>query len=348
MAGEVDLRPGMRAQRRPHRGAGAAPGRASGQVDVRPDIGAERHPRPVDAAIAALAVRQHGVVARRQLVALGLGRRAIGHRLEQGRLHRVHRGVYAVGHPLLTRHGRWLAAVLAVEGAVLSHRAAGSLWGIRPSDLIEVTAGRAVRPRAGIRIREATLRADEVCTHEGILVTTPARTLLDLAAILNARDLERAANEAEVRRLASPTSLDALVARYPGRPGTPAVKELLATQRIGANITKEELEHRFLAFLDERGIPRPQTNADLALHDGTWIKPDCLWRQAKLIVELDGGATHHTRRAFERDRARDRKAVVSGHRVIRITWRSSTRTSRAWPPSCGPCSRAKYPRPTQP
>jgi|tagenome__1003787_1003787.scaffolds.fasta_scaffold20745747_2 hypothetical protein len=289
-----------------------------GGVDAWPPIGAEGRP---DAAIAHLAVRQHGVVARRQLVALGLGRRAIGHRLEQGRLHRVHRGIYPVGHPLLTRHGRWLAAVLAIERGVLSHRAAGSLWGIRPSDLMEVTAGRAVRPRAGIRSHEATPRADEVCNHDGILVTTPARTLLDLGAILNARELERAANEAEVRRLTSPTSLDALVARYPGRPGTPAVKRLLATQTIGANVTKEQLEHRFRAFLDDHDLPRPQTNADLALYDGAWIKPDCLSPHAKLIVELDGAATHHTRRAFENDRARDRKAAASGHRVIRITWR---------------------------
>jgi hypothetical protein len=192
---------------------------------------------------------------------------------------------------------------------------------MRPSERVEVTVPRVVRRRPGLEVHCERLAPDEVTVVDGIPVTTPARTLLDLAAILTPHELERAANEAEVRRLTSPTSLEALLARYPRRPGTPAIKRLLETRRIGANVTKEELEHRFVAFLDDHAIPRPQTNADLALHDGSWIKPDCHWRRANLIVELDGGATHHTRRAFERDRARDRKAVVSGYRVVRITWR---------------------------
>jgi hypothetical protein len=107
----------------------------------------------------------------------------------------------------------------------------------------------------------------------------------------------------------------------PRRPGTPAIKALLDDRRVGADVTREELEHRFRVFLDEHGLPCPQTNADLALYDGAWIKPDCLWPHANPIVELDGAATHNTRAAFERDRARDRKAIVSGHRVVRITWR---------------------------
>jgi hypothetical protein len=278
-------------------------------------------PRAVDAEVAQVARAQHGVVARRQLRALGLGEDAIDDRLRAGRLHRVHRGVYAVGHPLVSRHGVWLAAVLAIDGAVLSHRAAAALWGIRQSDLVEVTVPRGVRPRARIRIHETTLQPDETSTHEGIAVTTPARTLLDLAAILTPQQLERAANEAEVRRLASPTSLDALVARYPGRPGTPAIKALLDDRRIGANVTKEELEHRFLAFLDADGIERPRTNRHIALRDGSLIEADCHWPDAKLIVELDGAATHHTSAAFEADRRRDRKATASGYRVVRVTWR---------------------------
>jgi len=112
-----------------------------------------------------------------------------------------------------------------------------------------------------------------------------------------------------------------LVARYPRRPGTPVIKRLLASRAIGRNVTKEELEHRFLAFLDAQALPRPNTNREIWLRDGTWIKPDCHWPGANLIVELDGGATHHTRAAFENDRARDRRAVSSGHRVVRITWR---------------------------
>jgi hypothetical protein len=307
----------------------------------------KRRPRPVDTKVAEVACAQHGVVALPASRARPR-RGAIDDRLRAGRLHRVHRAVYAVGHPLLGRHGTWLAAVLAVEGAVLSHRAAAALWGIRASDVVEVTVHRAVRPRAAIRIREARLPADETCTHDRIPVTTPARTLFDLAALLNAHDLERAFNEAERRRLTSPTSLDALVARYPGRRGTPAIKKLLATQSVGANVTKEELEHRFVAFLDDHGIPRPRTNGDLALHDGTWIKPDCHWPHANLIVELDGGASHHTRHAFERDRARDRKTVVSGHRVVRITWRQLHEDPTTLAAELRTLLEAKYPDPRGP
>jgi hypothetical protein len=219
---------------------------------------------------------------------------------------------------------------------------------VRPSERVDITVSRAVRQRRRIEVHCERLARDEVTVVDGIPVTTPARTLLDLAAILNAHDLERAANEAERRRLTSPTSLDALVARYPGRPGTPAIKKLLATQRIGANVTREELEHRFRAFLDAHGIPRPQTNADLALHDGSWIKPDCHWPHANLIVELDGGATHHTRHAFERDRARDREAVVSGYRVVRITWRQLHEEPTTLAAQLRSRLEAKYPDPRGP
>jgi hypothetical protein len=177
------------------------------------------------------------------------------------------------------------------------------------------------RGRPGVSVRRANLPSDEITLHEGIPVTTPARTLLDLAGILKPHELERAANEAEVRRLTSPTSLDALIARYPRRPGTPAIRALLEKRRIGANITKQELEHRFRVFLDAHGLPRPNTNQPIQLHDGTWIEADCHWAGANLVVELDGAAAHHTRHAFESDRARDRRAVASGYRVVRITWR---------------------------
>ena len=216
-----------------------------------------------------------------------------------------------------------MAALLTARGSVLSHRSAAALWGIWRSDwrAIEITVPGNRRGRAGVLVRRAALPADERWTHHGIPVTTPARTLLDLAAILKPEELERAINEAEVKRLGSPTSLGALIARYPRRPGTPAIGALLHKRRIGANVTKEELEHRFLAFLDANDIERPRTNQPIRLHDGTWIEADCHWPAANLIVELDGGAAHHTRHAFERDRARDRRTVASGHRVVRVTWR---------------------------
>jgi hypothetical protein len=277
--------------------------------------------RPLDAAIADLARRQHGVVARPQLVDLGVVAKAIEYRIAIGRLHAVHRGVYAVGHRLLSREAVWMAAVLVADGAVLSHRSAALLWGIAGGEQarVDLTAPRSLRPRPRLRFHCALLPADEVTVTRGIPVTTPARTLLDLAAILPRHRLERAATEAEIQRLGSPTSLADLVARYPGRPGVPAVQALLARRDIGRNVTKRDLEPRFLAFLDAHRIPRPRVNATVHAKE-----VDCLWVDQRLIAELDGFATHGTREAFERDRARDRALQVAGYRVVRITWRQLT------------------------
>jgi hypothetical protein len=138
--------------------------------------------------------------------------------------------------------------------------------------------------------------------------------------VLSPTRLERAATEAEIRRLTSPTSLAALVARYPTRPGTAAIRALLGSGRIGQAVTRDELELRFLTFLDAERLPRPSINATIDLHD----KPrtvDCLWPTHNLVAELDGFATHGTRSAFEEDRARDRALQAAGWRVIRVTWR---------------------------
>jgi very-short-patch-repair endonuclease len=281
----------------------------------------KRRSPALDPRIAALAERQRRVVARCQLAALGLGRRAIEHRLETGRLHPIHRGVYAVGHPLVSRHGHFMAATLVADGAVLSHRSAAPLLGVRPADRrsVEITAPHWLRPRADLEIRASALADDETTTQDGIPVTTVARTLPDLAAIVPYHHLERAATEAEIRRLGSPTSLADLVARYPTRKGTAAIRRLLAARDIGRNITKRELELRFLAFLDTHGPPRPRVNTKV---DGREV--DGLWPDQRLAVELDGFATHGTRHAFEQDRARDRALLLAGYRVTRITWRQLT------------------------
>lgn len=175
---------------------------------VCPEIEGECSTRPVDAAIAAIAARQHGVIARIQLLRLGLGRKAIDHRVKLGRLHVVHRGVYAVGHARLTIHGRWMAAVLASgEEARLSFRSGGMLWNIRRTErgLIEVTSPHRGRGRPGIQRHHAELPPDEVTGHQGIPVTTVPRTLLDLATVLTPHQLARAVNEAEVQRLWIPS-----------------------------------------------------------------------------------------------------------------------------------------------
>jgi predicted transcriptional regulator of viral defense system len=176
-------------------------------MGVEPNDAVEVPPRDPGVAIAGPAGRQHGVVARRQLTELGLSRHAVTRLRMRGRLHVVHRGVYAVGHRKLTRDGVWLAAVLAAgEGTVLSHRSAAELWGIRETARrrIEVTVPRDVR-RPRLRVCRTVLPPDEMTTEDAIPVTTPARTLLDLAAVLDEHRLARAAERAEALRLTSPT-----------------------------------------------------------------------------------------------------------------------------------------------
>jgi very-short-patch-repair endonuclease len=286
---------------------------------VVPDIDGQRAPHPGDDAIAALATRQHGVVARHQLVSLGLSLDAIDHRVERGRLLPLHRGVYAVGHRRVTGHGHWLAAVLAAgPGAVLSHRSAGALWGVREWSArdVHVTVPRHRRARPGVIVHEVRLPADERDEHDGIPVTTPARTLLDLAAILDAHQLARACERAEALRLGSPTTLQELLDRHPRRPGTPALKKLIEEGRIVPTTTANDFERRLLTLLDADDLPRPLVNQPLDA-----IKPDFRWPDRRLIVELDGFETHGTRDAFERDRARDRQLAAQGWRVVRITKR---------------------------
>jgi hypothetical protein len=283
----------------------------------------KREARRIDAAIAALAKPQHGVVARGQLAELGLGRGAIEHRVRCGRLHPLHRGVYAVGHRALRREAWWLAAVLAAgPGAALSYRSAAELWEMRNGSRarIEVSVSRHRRSTARIDVHVVDMEADEVVVNRGVPVTTPARTLLDLAAVLSPQHLKAAFDEAEVRRLTSPTSVDALVARYPGRRGTSATKRVLEEHNDrGAAIPTSILERRFLALLDAHDLPRPEINR-LSDHG----ELDATWREPRVIVECDSFATHGTREAFERDRAKDRALQVAGWRVIRVTWRQLT------------------------
>jgi hypothetical protein len=159
----------------------------------------------VDRAIGALAERQHGVVSRRQLLELGVDRGAIVHRLKLARLRPVHRGIYTIGHRLLTQHGRWMAAVLAYgPHAVLSHRAAAALWGMRGGTRVEVTVPSGLQGRDGIQVYRAKLPADERTTHRGIPTTTVPRTLLDLSAVVTKRHLRGALREAEHLRLSDP------------------------------------------------------------------------------------------------------------------------------------------------
>lgn len=279
-------------------------------------MGTESALPPVDRRLAALARRQYGVAGRKQLRKLGIGHRGIAERVRTGRLHRLHRGVYAVGHEELRREGHWFAAVLACgAGAVLSHADAAAHWGFRQSSapVIHVTVptqnGRVMRP--GIRIhRSGRLSADEVTVHERIPTTTVARTLLDLADVLSDQPLKRAVDEAEYLRLLDMSSVIAVVQDNPGRRGA----KLLNAARGPTELTRSDFERRFLALVKRHGLPPPQVNTHIAGYEA-----DFAWRAAKLIVETDGFAAHGTRKAFVEDRRRDRRLRRAGFETVRLS-----------------------------
>lgn len=275
----------------------------------------------IERALADLAGRQHGVVARRQLLDLGLGSSAIDRRLRAGRLHRIHHGVYAVGHRRLTRDGRWLAAVLAGgRGAVLSHRPAGAAWGVRRwSGRPAITVPGWRRPTSAFEVHGCSLPADEVTVDDGIPITTVPRTLLDLATVLDRDALARAVNEAEVDRLADPLSLPALLERHRGERGTGALRAVLEGVGYGLGVTRSPLEELFVRFLADRGLPHPELNAPVHVGD-RFYEADCLWRAPRLIVELHGVRYHGTAQATTRDAGRDRRLLIEGWTVIHVTW----------------------------
>jgi len=249
---------------------------------------------------------------------LGVSATVVRNRIRSGHLLRLHRGVYAVGHAQLRREGRWLAAVLAVgPGAVLSHRAAAALLGIRESaGAVDVTTTRRVRTRGVVVHHATTLDISDVTTRSGIPVTSVARTLVDLAAILSAEQLGKLLREVDrLGRLNAP-ALRAVLERTSERgTGRRALRAALAEhEQLATSLTLSELEDRFLALLDAERLPRPSTNYRI---DG--IRVDAAWPHERLVVELDGWAYHHDRGAFQADRARDVGLVRAGWTVARFT-----------------------------
>jgi very-short-patch-repair endonuclease len=304
------------------------------ELEVSRDIGGKPQTRPTDGEIAALARRQHGVFSRTQLVALGLGEDAIDARLGNGRLRRLHRGVYTTGHGHLPNEGWWLAAVMTVgEDAVLSHRSAAQLWGVARLSgggfgwgrgglsPIDVLAPNSTRSPAAIRRRFCRLEPDEKATRRGIPVTTLARTLFDLAAEMSPDPFEATLRQAEYLHRFRLEELERLMALHPGRRGARTIKACL--RRLGYAPTgrsRSKLEDRFATVLAGADLPRAELNVLLDI-DGDVVEADCLWRKQRVIVELDGRDAHETRAAFESDRERDRRLQAAGWRVIRVTWR---------------------------
>ncbi len=277
-------------------------------------------------------VHQHGVAALDEITALGISPSAVYQRAVCGRLFRIHHRVYSLTPPpLLSRDGRYLAAVLACgPGAVLSHRSAADLLELRSTDRrrIEVTIpAKAERNHDGVQVhRSRTLDpARDVTAIRGIPVTTPSRTLLDLADVLPIRAVERALDQAEIAWRLDLGALEDQLRRNHGRHGAGRLRALVTDQREPA-LTANDLEERMLAICRLAGLPVPEVNVFLVLADGgPAIRPDFLWRDHRLIVETDGRRTHQTGSAFEGDRLRDQRAMAAGWRVVRITWRQVTR-----------------------
>jgi very-short-patch-repair endonuclease len=248
--------------------------------------------------VAMTAAEQHGVITLVQLNALGIGKHAVSSRVAAGKLHRLHRGVYSVGHPNVCFEGRCLAAVLALgKGAVLSHQSAAELWGLmkRTTGPIHVTLSSADgrRRRKGIRVhRSRTLGPGCVAFIDGVRATTPERTLRDLRRSLDDDGHRRATRKAFDLGLVEPD-------------GAPE-----------SALTRSELERRFLALCRRHRLPQPEVNARLGRYE-----VDFLWREAGVVVELDGYKFHRGRDAFEWDRARDVDLQTRGLRVLRFTWR---------------------------
>jgi very-short-patch-repair endonuclease len=269
-----------------------------------------------DRAVWRLVRSQRGVVARWQLVAHGLTHHAIAHRVQRGRLIRIHRGVYAVGTVQLHPDAFLIAAVLAAgPGAALSHRSAAAKWGIvtRPPPRIELSVP-ADRTRRidGLVLHRRTGLGTHTTTRHGIAITTPLLTLVDLAATLsNDDELEAAINEADGRDLIDPQRLRLTLERHTGRPGVARLRRVLDRHTR----TDTYLERRFLRIARAAGLPEPLTQQLVCGH-----RVDFFWPELRLVVETDGLRYHRTPAQQARDRIRDQAHIAAGITPLRFTY----------------------------
>lgn len=282
-----------------------------------------------DALIHALAARQHGIVARWQLIQAGVPQHRIEYRLKRGRIESVHHGIYRMGPVLSPRYREMAALLYCAPGAVLSHQSAGTLWGLHPpppaAAPVTVSVVRNVGgPGSGVRVcRVANLGENEITHLDGLALTTPARTLLDLAGSVSSRELEQALARADRQQLIIREEIEALLERYPRRRGRARLRALLTGPESPA-LTRSEAEERFLSLVRKAGLRPPETNVMVK-----GFEVDTLWRAERLVVEIDGFAYHASPGAFERDRQRDGVLTAAGLRVMRVTWRQLTNEPEA-------------------
>jgi hypothetical protein len=269
-------------------------------------------------ALAELAARQHGVVSIRQLTArLGYSRNAISRAVREGRLHRIHRGVYAVGHTSLSAHGQALGAVLACgSGSLLSHHSAGWLWDIAKVEPapFHVTTSVWRTPRPPLRLHQSlALAPEDRALREGIPVTSLPRTFLDLAAAVKFEWLEKMVERSEELRLFDLRAIEELLARTAGHHGHKRLRRAIALYEP-TSFTRSGLEKRFLRLVLDAGLPQPHMNY---VEHG--FELDCYWPEHRFVVELDVFETHGTHAAFERDRKRQEDLLLLGIHMIRVT-----------------------------
>lgn len=272
--------------------------------------------QPVSAELWVLVRRQHGVVTRTQLLANGIGGDAIQRRISAGRLHPLWRGVYAVGRPEVSRLGRWMGAVLSCgPNALLSHSSAAALWQIMPWDggIDVVVPGHVSRRRLGIRVhRRAAAGSENGRQVEGIPVTDPTSTLVDLAERGPIEAVEEAVREADRLGLIDPVALRGSLDSIPRQPGLGRLRKLLDSETFSS--TDSVLERRFLRLVRTTGLPLPQTQVWLSGY-----RVDFYWPELGLVVETDGLTYHRTPSQQKRDRQRDQTHAAAGLTPLRFT-----------------------------
>lgn len=277
--------------------------------------------------VARLATAQGGVVSLEQLEQEGVSTKVAGDRSRDGSYHRIHRGVYTVGHRSISRSTHLRAAVLACgEGAVVSHGTAAAfhlLWDRWPT-LIDVTVPvEAGRKLDGIRCRRCRYpEPEEVEIREGVAVTTVARTLVDLAGMVGMKTLRKTVGRAAIRRKLDLQAVDVAIYNAKRRRGLKVLELALLPYRTKDGKVpdvRSDFETLILPDLIEMGAVRPGCNVRLHV-DGERFLIDFLWEEARVIVETDGQETHGTPTAFQDDRRRDQFLVAAGYRVLRITW----------------------------
>ena len=252
-----------------------------------------------------------------QLRELGLTRHQIEGRVAARRLRPLHRGVYAVGHEALTWRARLLAAIYACgPGALASHRAAGAIHGLIGFSRIEVTVAHNARARPGVAVhRSRHIAAEDRTVVDAIPTTSVARTFVDLAEVLNERQLTGAVRQAELLKVFDLRAIEAALARVPGRKGRHRLKRVLVAYQPEPHLLRSRAEQKLKRLCESDHLPQPQFNVEVAGYE-----VDVYWPDAKLALEFDGAETHYPRHAFHQDRRRDRALAVEGVQTLRVTW----------------------------